>query len=192
MNIKFLHINILLFILLGSFSIQAQKMTRVYGKVIDAQTKEPLPFVTVYFVGKNIGTTTDYNGEYELESQWASNKIAASYVGYAEVVKPVQKEKFQRIDFYLKPDNQLDEVTITVKEKYRNKNNPAVELIKKVLKHKDDNRKEHLAYYQYDKHKKIEFDLSNITEKFRKKRIFKKRSICLSYSCNSCFYSRNI
>lgn len=181
MNIKLLHINILLFILLGSFSIQAQKMTRVYGKVIDAQTKEPLPFVTVYFVGKNIGTTTDYNGEYELESQWASNKIAASYVGYAEVVKPVQKEKFQRIDFYLKPDNQLDEVTITVKEKYRNKNNPAVELIKKVLKHKDHNRKEHLAYYQYDKHKKIEFDLSNITEKFRKKRIFKKLQFIFQY-----------
>ena len=169
------------FLLVAVFGIQAQKMTRVYGKVLDAHTKEPLPFVNVYFVGKNIGTTTDYNGEYEIETQWGSSKLAASYLGYKELYKPVITGKSQRLDFLLQPDTQLDEVVISVKEKYRNKNNPAVELIKKVVKNKDNNRKEHLAYYQYDKHKKIEFDLSNITEKFRKKKMFKKLQFIFQY-----------
>jgi len=172
----------ILLLIFGGFSgMKAQKMTRVYGKVIDAQTKEPLPFVNVYFVGKNIGTTTDYNGEYEIETQWASNKLAASYLGYKDLYKPVIKAKSQRIDFYLQPDNRLDEVVISVKEKYRNKNNPAVELIKKVVKNKNNNRKEHLNYYQYDKHKKVEFDLSNITESFRKKKIFKDLQFIFQY-----------
>ncbi len=174
----------LLFFLIGgsmSFSLHAQKMTRVYGKVLDAQTQEPLPFVTIHFVGKNIGTTTDYNGEYEIETQWASDHLSASYLGYKEQIKPIVKGKSQRIDFHLKSDTRLDEVVIKVKEKYRNKNNPAVELIKKVVKNKDKNRKEHLNYYQFDKHKKIEFDLSNITEKFRKKKMFKKLQFVFKY-----------
>jgi len=168
-------------VLISNIHIHAQKMTRVYGKVIDAQTKEPLPFVNVYFAEKNIGATTDYNGEYEIETQWASNKLVASYLGYKDLYKAVVKGKSQRIDFYLQPDNKLDEIVITVKEKYRNKNNPAVELIKKVVKNKDKNRKEHLSYYQYDKHKKVEFDLSNITEKFRKKKVFKDLQFIFQY-----------
>jgi hypothetical protein len=183
MKVNRLHKNIfgLIILIFLSINTNAQDMTRVYGKVIDAKTKETLPFVNIYFIGKNIGTTTDYNGEYEIETQWASNTIAASYVGYADMKKKIVKGKSQRVDFYLKADNTLDEVVISVKEKYRNKNNPAVELIKKVLKHKDENRKEHLDYYQYDKHKKVEFDLSNITEKFRKKKIFKKLQFVFKY-----------
>ncbi len=181
MNKLYKNIFGLVILLFLSVSAHAQDMTRVYGKVVDAKTKETLPFVNIYFVGKNIGTTTDYNGEYEIETQWASNTIAASYVGYKDAKKKIIKGKSQRVDFFLKPDNALDEVVISVKEKYRNKNNPAVALIKKVLKHKDENRKEHLDYYQYDKHKKVEFDLSNITEKFRKKKIFKKLQVVFKY-----------
>ena len=181
MNKLYKNIFGLVILLFLSVSAHAQDMTRVYGKVVDAKTKETLPFVNIYFVGKNIGTTTDYNGEYEIETQWASNTIAASYVGYKDAKKKIVKGKSQRVDFFLKPDNALDEVVISVKEKYRNKNNPAVALIKKVLKHKDENRKEHLDYYQYDKHKKVEFDLSNITEKFRKKKIFKKLQVVFKY-----------
>ncbi len=169
------HSFILILFFLSGNSLYAQKLTRVYGVVKDAQTHEPLPFVTVYFKGKNIGVTTDFNGEYTIETQWASTNLAASFVGYKEVIKTVIPGKSQRIDFSLKPEAEmLNAVTIKVKEKYRNKNNPAVELIKKVLKHKDENRKESLDYYQYNKQKIVEFDLSNITEKFRKRKIYQK------------------
>jgi hypothetical protein len=166
-----------------SFSVDAQKLTKIRGKVIDSQTKEPLPFVSIVFVGKNIGTITDYNGKYTIETQWASNKLEASYLGYENQVKDVNTEKTQVINFQLETNTILlnEAVIVSKKQRYRNKNNPAVELIKKVVQNKYLNRKEHLDYYSYDKYEKIEFDLNNITDKFRKKKVFKKFQFIFDY-----------
>ena len=65
------HIVLGLFSLLFLINVNAQSLTRVKGTVIDAKTKEPLPFVNVVFKGANIGTTTDFDGKYEIETQWA-------------------------------------------------------------------------------------------------------------------------
>ena len=90
----------------------------VKGTIIDAQTKEPLPFVNVVFVGKNIGTTTDYNGEYIIRTQWPSGKLEASFLGYKTQYKSVIKEKEQIINFQLIPDAEmLDNVVIQAKGK---------------------------------------------------------------------------
>jgi len=166
-----------------SSSLRAQKITRVRGTVIDAKTKEPLPFVNIVFVGKNIGTITDYNGKYSLETQWASGKMEASFLGYKKQAKNVVKEKNQVINFRLETNAViLDEaIVISKRKRYRNKNNPAVELIRKVVKNKNLNRKEHLDFYQYDKYEKIEFDLNNITEKFRKRKALKDFQFVFDY-----------
>jgi hypothetical protein len=150
---------------------RAQKMTRVRGTVIDAGTKEPLPFVNIVFVGKNIGTTTDYNGKYSIETLWASDSLQASFLGYNSQTKKIIPEKNQVINFELESKSiNLNEVVVSTKKKrYRNKGNPAVDLIKKVIKNKNLNRKESLDYYEYNKYEKVEFDLNNITEKFKSK-----------------------
>ncbi len=162
----------LTFFFVFTSTVYSQKMTRVSGKVVDAITNEPLPFVNIAFVGKSIGTVTDYNGEYNIETQWASNKFQASFIGYTSQVQQVAIGKNQVINIQLKPENiELNEIIVKSKKKrYRNKDNPAVELIKKVIENKDINRKEKLDYYEYDRYEKVEFDLNNITEKFRKKK----------------------
>jgi len=172
-----------LLLLLSVMPTYAQKLTQIRGKVIDAKSKEPLPFVNIVFEGKNIGTITDYNGRYTIATQWASSKIAASFIGYEKLIKPVVKETNQIINFELQSSNiNLEEVEIVSKKKrYRNKNNPAVDLIKRIVENKNLNRKEHLDYYQYDKYEKVEFDLNNITEKFRKKKIFKNLQFIFNY-----------
>ncbi|NPA68049.1 MAG: carboxypeptidase-like regulatory domain-containing protein [Chlorobi bacterium] len=161
----------------------SQKTTRIRGKVINAETKEPIPFANIVFVGKNIGTTTDYKGEYSLQTQWASNKVQAAYIGFKSSIKKITVGKNQTVNFQLQPENiSIGEVVVKSKRKrYRNKNNPAVELIKKVIKNKDNNRKESLDFYEYEKYEKIEFDLNNITEKFRKKRVFKQYQFIFNY-----------
>ena len=67
----------------------------------------------------------------------------------------------------------LQEVVVKV-EKYRNKGNPAVELIKKVIDHKDKNRKEGFKTYNYEKYEKVEFAVNNVTEKMRNNFLFRK------------------
>ncbi len=155
----------------------AQELTRIKGVVLDSKTKEPLPFVNVTFKGANIGTTTDFDGKYELETQWAKSTLIASFVGYKSLYKSVVIGKTQNIDFFLKNDA-IEMETFVVKadkKRYKNKGNPAVTLIKKVIEHKDDNRKESQEYYEYDKYEKIEIDLNNITEDFLNKKWLKKK-----------------
>ncbi|MFK7808655.1 MAG: DUF5686 family protein [Saprospiraceae bacterium] len=155
---------------------EKQKLTKVKGTVIDGETKEPLPFVNVSFVGTSVGTTTDFDGKYSMSSQWASDKIQVSYVGYEDVVKPVVVGEKQTIDFVM-GEGAVTLATATVKAKkgrYRKKNNPAIELIKKVIDNRDRNRISGQDFYEYDKYEKVELDINNITDKFRKRKVFNK------------------
>ncbi len=174
---------ITVFVSVLQINAYSQKMTRVRGTVVNSKTKEPIPFANIIFVGKNIGTTTDYRGNYSLETQWASGSIKVAYIGYKNSIKKIIKGKSQTVNFELEPENfKIDEVVVKSRRKrYRNKNNPAVALIKKVIENKDKNRKERFDYYEYDKYEKVEFDLNNITEKFRKKRAFKKYQFIFNY-----------
>lgn len=152
-------------------NVDAQKLTKIKGTVIDANTKEPLPFVNIAFKGANIGTTTDFDGNYYLETQWGTATLQASFVGYTTTSKTVQLGSSQTINFLLKNDAIEMEVfeVKADKERYKNKDNPAVDLIKLVIEHKDDNRKESMDFYEYDKYEKIEIDLNNITDDFLNK-----------------------
>ncbi len=174
---------ILAILLLFTPALQAQKVINISGKVIDAHTKRPLPFVNVVFVGKNIGSITDYKGEYSIETKWASDKLQAQFMGYQKQIKPVSSERNQVINFKLTPESfNIKEVKVAAKRlKYRNKGNPAVELIKKVIKNKDINRNESQDFYQYDKDNTVAFALNNIDEKFMKKKAFRKYQFIFKY-----------
>ena len=87
-----------LLLIVFSFSAMAQ-VTKVRGTVTDASTGEPIPFVNVYFKGTTIGTSTDLDGTYSIETRYASDSVAASSVGFITGVKQVQKNRFQQIDF---------------------------------------------------------------------------------------------
>ena len=179
-SISFNPKRILLITLLGllfSLGLSAQKLTKIRGTVLDSKTKEPLPFVNVVFKGANVGTTTDFDGKYYIETQWGTNTLQASFVGYKTASKPIELGKSLTINFLLKNDA-IEMETFVVKadkKRYRNKDNPAVALIKKVIEHKDDNRKESQNFYEYDKYEKIEIDLNNITEEFLDKGWLKKK-----------------
>ena len=184
-------INRLKYIIIASISVFiftntsaiAQGITRVRGKVIDAKTKEPLPFVSIVFVGKNIGTITDYNGAYSIETLWASDEIQASYLGYNSQENGIVIGDNQVINFQLESKSiDLNEFEIKAQKiRYRNKDNLAVDLIRKVIENKDNNRKEKLDYYEYDKYEKVEFDLNNITEEFKNKKALKKFQFVFDY-----------
>ena len=157
--------------------LQAQKLTRVKGVVIDAQTKEPLPFVNIAFVGTTVGTTTDFDGIFSISSQWASDRLMASFIGYnSDTIQIKLGQRNSNLKFEL-TSTSLNLETVTVKAKkrrYRKRNNPAVDLIRNVIKNRDRNRLKGQDYFEYDKYEKVELDLNNITDKFRNRKIFKK------------------
>ena len=75
-----------------------QKVTKIKGKVIDAETKEALPFVNIGSLGTTVGTSTDFDGFYEIESQWMTDKLIVSYVGYDTDTVDIIVGKKQKID----------------------------------------------------------------------------------------------
>ena len=147
----------------------AQK-TVVSGKVIDAITKEPLPFSPVMFVGTKSGAQTDLDGNYKIETYYSSDSLRVMVLGYAPQSKKVKQGITSVVNFELAAaSSQTAEVTIRPDDGP----NPAIALMKKVIRNKKINNREKLDAYEYESYNKVEFDLNNITEKFQDRKIFK-------------------
>ena len=160
-----------LFLFFSTFStvtVIAQS-TIITGEVTDASSGDPVPFANIIFQGTTIGTTTDFDGNFKLESDNPTDSVTASYVGYITRSKVVKKGSKQVINFQLVENViSLDEVIFVAGE------NPAFEILRKVVDNKKRNNKKSLEAYQYETYTKIEVDVDNITDRFRKKKLVKK------------------
>ncbi len=159
---------IILVLVLLSFTGFAQK-TIVTGRVTDAATGDPIPFANVIFKNSSTGTTTDFEGYYKVQIGLHTDSIQCSYIGYSTRTKPVKNGLTQVVDFQLVEDVvKLQEIVFHAGE------NPAYPILRNVVENKNKNDKRSLEAYQYDTYTKIEVDVDNITDKFRKKKFVKK------------------
>jgi len=55
---------------------------KILGKVVDDETKEPLPGANVVLKGTNYGTTSDFDGNFTLEAPSGSYTLVITYLGY--------------------------------------------------------------------------------------------------------------
>jgi outer membrane receptor protein involved in Fe transport len=88
--------------------------TTVTGTVTDSADGQPIPGVNIKVTGKALGTTTDFDGKYELQvSQEAPFKIVFSNLGYVSQTIEIAKNN-QVVDIALvEADNTLDEVVVS-------------------------------------------------------------------------------
>ncbi len=163
-----------LLFLIGSTYILAQTTT-IRGVVTDIKTGDALPFVNVFYEGTDIGKTTDFNGQYFIEANVVVSRLRFSLLGYKTEIVNISYGTSQIVSIKLSPEvKQLKELVVKgEKQRYRNKNNPAVELIRLVIDHKKENRKDNFSAYQYEKYEKVQFALSNISQKFKNKKYLK-------------------
>lgn len=164
----------LLFLLLGCcISVSAQN---IQGVVTDSLTNEPIPYLSVFYEGKGVGSITDNDGNYKVETRKGWNKLTFSAVGYVTKVVNIIPGVTKNLTVRMRPDDiMLDEVVVKPKrEKYSRKNNPAVELMKKVIAHKKNNKLSENDYYQYNKYQKITMSLNDVTPEMLEKGMYKK------------------
>lgn len=142
--------------------------TRITGRVTDAATGEALPFASVAFVDSRISATTDIEGFFRFETYYATDSIRATAVGYRPLAVAVKRDQAQMIDIALQPAlADLPEVVVTYRE------NSAFAVLRQVVRNKPVNNRAKLAAYEYESYNKVEFDLNNITEDFKRKKLFK-------------------
>lgn len=152
----------------------AQGTTTIKGTVTDAKSGETLPYVSILIPGTTMGTVSDVDGRYALTLREEYTKVKFTYIGYLSVEKEIKPGASQVIDVKMSVDaSMLKEVTVKGKAKYRNRDNPAVQLIREVIAHKDQNKMASNNYVEYEQYEKISFALSNLSENFKEKRIFK-------------------
>lgn len=99
------------------------------GKVVDAQTNEPLFFANIRVLGTSFGTTTNRNGEFELRLKTGGYKLSSSFIGYYTDTIQVNASKFiNNILIKLNASRlTLPEITIKPSE------NPAIPIIEKAI-----------------------------------------------------------
>ncbi len=103
--ISFLHIQNL-----TASDILQEEEKVITGTVLDANTGEPLPGVSILIKGTSTGSITDVNGKYTLHAK-SSDIIVFSYIGFLSEEIPVGSQT--TLDINLSPDIiGLDEIVV--------------------------------------------------------------------------------
>jgi len=167
---------ILCSILLLPFVSLAQQ-TKVSGVVIDSHSGAPIPFVKVQFLDTKIGTHTDEDGFYMLETYYATDTLLFTYPAYVMQMVKIKLDKEQELNISLDLKvSDIEEIFVLPPDEL-----PSVTLHKKIVRNKPINDRAKLLAYEYELYNKIQFDLNNIGEKFKDMGIVKKMDIILDY-----------
>lgn len=165
MKIKSLYILFLLF----SLTVIAQ--TKVSGVVVD-EKNEPIPFANVYFKNSTEGVITNENGRFYLESTKSYAFLIASFIGYTSQEIKLEKAVTYNLKISLSEGETLREVVL-ISGKMPKKNNPAIDILRKIWARKKQNGLRQFQHYQYNKYEKVEFDLNTIDSATMKSKLFK-------------------
>ncbi len=158
------------FFCFGSLSVFGQ--TKVSGHVFD-EYELPVAYANIIFKGTSIGTITDENGKFYLESSDDHNTLEVSFISYETQVIQLEKRVNYNLKFVLKEAvAALDEVVI-VSGKQPKKNNPAIDILRKIWANKRSNGLKKYKQYQYDKYEKVEFDLNTIDSSVVNSKLFR-------------------
>lgn len=156
-------------LLLFTFIISTITYAQVTGKVIDSKTRKGIDYVNVYYEGKNCGEMTDENGRFVIKEDSAWHELTIRTLGYVTQVVKLNPQRGKNKDLVIKlvPESKvLEGVTLVAnKKKYSRKNNPAVELMKKVIAHKKNADLRSRDFFSYNKYEKMVFSINDVTEK---------------------------
>ena len=139
----------------------------IKGRVTDGKNGDPIPFASVGLVGVSQGATTNFQGEFTLNSKYSADSLFASFVGYKKRVKKITRgAKSQEVDFQLEPTGrEMAEVIVYSGE------NPAFKILRGVIRNREKNDRSKLSAYEYDSYAKMELDEDNISETFKERKV---------------------
>ncbi|MBO7239318.1 MAG: carboxypeptidase-like regulatory domain-containing protein [Bacteroidaceae bacterium] len=161
----------ILFALLFPASLQAQQAgekIRINGKIFDASTKKTIPYVSVRIKNSINGSSSDSKGNFSFHAPVGKDTLIVSSLGYADEIIAITAKTSMPLRINLKPaDYDLPEVVVKPKrEKYSRKNNPAVDLARRIIERRDENSPLNKEFYSNERHEKLNIALNDFnTEK---------------------------
>ena len=159
MHSKLFRIYILLLFLWLSAAAQAQ----ITGVVTDVLTGDTIAYPSASYKGHHMAVSGDAQGRFSIEHHegWV---LTISAVGYQSKEFTMKANSPLTMAVKLKPDTRtLKEVVVrTKRNRYSRKDNPAVELMKRVIAAKKKTDLSNHDFYQYNKYQKITLAVNDI------------------------------
>lgn len=145
--------------------------TKVSGLVYD-DLGGTVPYANVCFKGTRECVTTDENGKFYIQSDSNHSVLVVSYVGFQTTEVKLTKAVTYNMKIVFGGANLLEEVKIYA-GKTSKKNNPALDILRKIWEKKRKNGLYMFNQYAMKKYEKVEFDMNSIDSAFMKNRLFK-------------------
>ena len=165
-------------VLLVALTQQMMAQQKISGRVIDVDGFA-VPYASVQYRGHRIAVSSDGEGRFSIEKHegWMLTVSALSYK--TQTVKVDANTNF--LEIKLKDDSRrLSEVVVKSKRgKYKRKDNPAVELMRRVIAAKKKTDLANHPYYRYDKYQKITLALNDLSKEQLEGKFFSKRQYLL-------------
>lgn len=148
---------------------------QITGEIVDTDGY-PIPYASAIYKGHHIAAASDLEGRFKIERHegWV---LTISSVGFIPQNIKINENTPTHLKITMKEDaRSISEVVVSVKRgKYSRKNNPAVDLMKKVIAAKERTHLDNHDYYQFNKYQKITFSLNDISPEKLDEGIFKKQ-----------------
>ena len=155
-------IRTILMLLTWALCLPLQAQNIITGHVVDEATGQNIGFATVQYKGQQLTAITDPQGRFSIRKVKGS-RLTVSAVGYKTRTVDIEKDT-EKLFISLREDAKaLKEVTVRAKRhRYSRKNNPAVELMRKVIDSKKRTDLQNRDYYQYTKYQKLTLALNDM------------------------------
>jgi Family of unknown function (DUF5686)/CarboxypepD_reg-like domain len=158
-------------VFLFAFTSTVFSQTKVSGVIVDKLGK-PIPFANIAFKNSSEGIVSSEDGVFYLESKNSYKTVIITSVGYSDREIDLEKAVNYNMKIQLKEIETLNEVVI-YKGKTSKKNNPALDILRKIWERRRKNGLNMFDQYQMEKYEKIEFDMNSIDSAYMKNNLFK-------------------
>lgn len=150
-------------LIMGLLLVSSGLRAQITGTVTDAATGDTLFYPSASYKGHHIAVSGNASGLYSIERRegWV---LTISAVGYQPRTFMIKANTPSVLNVKLREDAKtLTEVVVkSSRGKYSRKNNPAVELMKRVIAAKKKTDLDNHPYYQYNKYQKITLAVNDI------------------------------
>ena len=149
---------------------------QIKGYVVDSQTGDSIPYVSAFYKGHQVAVSGNMAGRFEIIRMegWT---LTISAVGYKSKSIKITSKTPKELHVKLVSDSkQLGEVVVKAKRKtkYSRKNNPAVDLMRRVIANKSRTDLGNHDFYSYDKYQKLTMAINNLTPTELEGKMFQK------------------
>ncbi|MFK8038907.1 MAG: DUF5686 family protein [Crocinitomicaceae bacterium] len=147
----------------------------ISGVVLDSTWQESIPFAKITLIPSNETFLTNTNGEFSINLTQFADSLRVNSIGYRDYSIALI-DSFPTLLIKLIANTTLNEVEVRSSKK-----NPAFEILKRIDKNQQYNNPDKLTSYEFEAYNTLQFNLTNITDKFEDRKLIQNFEFIVNY-----------